>query len=132
AGAGATCLVSGLALGALGVCPIVKRIWTPSFTLWSGGWCFLLLAGAYAAIDVGGRRRWAFPLVVIGMNSIAAYCIVEVSARFIAASLDTNVGEGAFAVAGAPYLPFVRGVAVLLVMWLILFWMYRRRLFLRI
>lgn len=132
AGAGAIGLVSGLVLGALGVCPIVKRIWTPSFTLWSGGWCYVLLAGAYAVIDLGGRRRWAFPLVVIGMNSIAAYCIVEVSARFIAASLDTHFGEGAFALAGSPYAPFVRGVAVLLVMWLILFWMYRRRIFLRI
>jgi predicted acyltransferase len=125
-------VASGWLLGALGLCPVVKRIWTPSFTLWSGGVCLLLLAGAYAVIDVLGRRRWAFPLVVIGMNSIAAYCIYELTARFIAASLRTHLGEGTFRVAGDPYLPFVQGLAVVLVMWLILFWMYRRRIFLRI
>jgi predicted acyltransferase len=132
AAAGAIGLLSGWALGALGICPVVKRIWTPSFTLWSGGWCFLILAGAYGLIDVAARRRWAFPLVVIGMNSIAAYCIVEVSARFIAASLDTNLGASSFALAGEAYAPFLRGVAVVVVMWLVLLWMHRRRIFLRI
>jgi len=53
-------------------------------------------------------------------------------ARFIGASLSTHLGEGTFLVAGDPYLPFVHGVAVLLVMWLILLWMYRRRIFLQI
>jgi heparan-alpha-glucosaminide N-acetyltransferase len=123
---------SGWLLGALGLCPVVKRIWTPSFTLWSGGVCFLILAGAYYVVDVLGHRRWAFPLVVIGMNSIAAYCLYELTARFIAASLRTHLGEGTFRVAGDPYLPFVQGLAVVLVMWLILYWMYRRRIFLRI
>jgi len=125
-------VASGWLLGALGLCPVVKRIWTPSFTLWSGGVCLLLLAGAYALVDVYGHRRWAFPLVVIGMNSIAAYCIYELTARFIAASLRTHLGDATFRVAGDPYLPFVQGLAVVLVMWLILFWMYRRRIFLRI
>jgi predicted acyltransferase len=130
--AGLAGVASGWLLGALSLCPVVKRIWTPSFTLWSGGVCFLILAGAYYVVDMRGYRRWAFPLVVIGMNSIAAYCIYELSARFIAASLRTHLGEGTFRVAGDPYLPFVQGVAVVLVMWLILFWMYRRRIFLRI
>jgi len=125
-------IASGALLGAAGLCPIVKRIWTPSFTLWSGGVCLLLLAGAYALVDVYGHRRWAFPLVVIGMNSIAAYCLYELTARFIGASLRTHLGDATFRVAGDPYLPFVQGLAVVLVMWLILFWMYRRRIFLRI
>ena len=43
---------AGWGLGAVGVCPVVKRIWTPTWTLYSGGWCFLLLAGFYAATDV--------------------------------------------------------------------------------
>ena len=130
--AGLAGIGSGWLLGAAGLCPIVKRIWTPSFTLWSGGVCLLLLAGAYALVDVYGHRRWAFPLVVIGMNSIAAYCLYELTARFIAASLRTHLGDATFRVAGDPYLPFVQGLAVVLVMWLILFWMYRRRIFLRI
>jgi heparan-alpha-glucosaminide N-acetyltransferase len=130
--AGLAGIFSGWLLGALGLCPVVKRIWTPSFTLWSGGVCLLILAAAYAVIDILGHRRWAFPLVVIGMNSIAAYCTYELTARFIAASLSTHLGEGTFRVAGDPYLPFLHGVAVVLVMWLMLYWMYRRRIFLRI
>ena len=130
--AGLVGVASGWLLGALGLCPVVKRIWTPSFTLWSGGVCFLILAGAYYLVDVLGHRRWAFPLVVIGMNSIAAYCLYELTARFIGANLLTHLGERTFRVAGDPYLPFVQGLAVVLVMWLILYWMYRRRIFLRI
>jgi len=53
-------VASGWLLGALSLCPVVKRIWTPSFTLWSGGVCLLLLAGAYAVIDVFGRRPRRF------------------------------------------------------------------------
>jgi predicted acyltransferase len=111
---------------------VVKRIWTPSFTLWSAGWCFLILAGAYYVIDMLGWRRWAFPLVVIGMNSIAAYCLYELCARFIGENLTTHLGEAAFRAAGDPYLSFLHGVAVVLTLWLVLFWMYRRRIFLRI
>ena len=57
------------------ICPVVKRIWTPSWTLFSGGACFLLLAAFSWLIDVRGRKKWAFPLVVIGMNSIVAYVL---------------------------------------------------------
>jgi predicted acyltransferase len=130
--AGLASLAAGTLLGELGVCPVVKRIWTPSFTLWSGGLCLLLLASFYDAIDILGHRRWAFPLVVIGMNSIAAYCIHELITHFLEASFLTHVGEDTFAVFGAAYEPFLVGVAVLSLQWLMLLWMYRRRLFLRI
>ena len=69
---GALLLGIGLALHEIDVCPCVKRIWTPSWTLYSGGWCFLLLAGFYAIIDAGHISSWSFPLRVIGANSIAA------------------------------------------------------------
>ena len=83
-------------------------------------------------IDVLGRRRWAFPLVVIGMNSIAAYCIHGLLTRFLEGSFTAHVGEGAFRAFGESYAPFLLGVAVLLAQWLMLLWMWRRRLFLRI
>ena len=128
--------VIGLALGALvgwlGLCPVVKRIWTPSWVIFSGGWCCLLLAGFYTVIDVLGRRAWAFPLIVIGMNSIAAYCMSELIQGFVLDSLKTHLGQGFFKLLGAPYEPLFQGAAALLVLWLLLFWMYRRKLFLRI
>ena len=73
--AGLLLLAGGDLLEWLGVCPAVKRIWTPSWTLWSGGWCFLILAAFYAVIEIRRWKGWAFPLVVVGMNSIAAYCM---------------------------------------------------------
>ena len=112
------------ALGWLGVCPVVKRIWTPSWVLFSGGWCFLLLAAFYLLIDLWGRRRWAFPLVVIGMNSIAAYCMAHMFDNFIVGSLHTHLGADPLTVFGAPYERLVQGTLVLFVMWLLLYWMY--------
>jgi len=66
-------LAAAWAGSAVEVCPIVKRVWTSSYTLYSGGWVVLILAGFYALIDWKGRRDWAFPVVVVGMNSIAIY-----------------------------------------------------------
>jgi predicted acyltransferase len=130
--AGIIGLVTGWALGALGICPVVKRIWTPSWVLFSGGWCFLLLAAFYWVIDVVKFKRWAFPLVVIGANSIAAYLIAHLFDSFIAKNLTTHLGQSPFQALGTAYQPFVHGIATLGVMWLLLFWMYRRKLFLKI
>jgi predicted acyltransferase len=130
--ASAICLALGTALHLLGVCPLVKRIWTPTWTLFSGGLCFLFMAGFYGVIDARGWKVWSFPLVVIGMNSIAAYCIAHLWDGFIAASFKTHLGPNFFKMFGETFTPMAQGAAVLLVFWLILFWMYRRNLFLRI
>jgi predicted acyltransferase len=130
--AGIVGIASGLLLHLAGVCPIVKRIWTPSWTLFSGGLCFLFLAGFCWVVEVKGYRKWAFPLVVIGMNSIAAYLIAHLFERFIMDSFRIHLGQYAFQVFGPALEPLMRGAAVLLTYWLILFWMYRRKLFLRV
>ena len=130
--AGAIGLAAGAALGWFGVCPVVKRIWTPAWTLYSGGWCFLLLAGFYLVIDVWKIRRWAFPLVVVGMNSIAAYLIAHLFESFIRKSLLTHLGAGVFRVFGPAVTPLLQGGATLAVMWLLLWWMHRHKLFLKI
>ncbi len=122
----------GLLLHFAGICPVVKRIWTPSWTLASGGACFLLLAGFSWVIDVRGYRKWAYPLVVIGMNSIAAYLIAELLRDFVVNSFHTHLGTPIFRILGAGLEPLLLGIAVLFTYWLILFWMYRRRLFLKI
>ncbi len=130
--AAACCIAAGLLLHFTGVCPIVKRIWTPAWTLASGGACFLILAAFSWLIDIKGYHRWTFPLVVIGMNSIAAYLIAHLFEKFIVDSFRIHLGPGAFRFAGAGLEPFFRGAAVLLVFWLMLFWMHRRKIFLRI
>src|SRR5262249_18027509 len=138
--AGLAALVAGTLLGELGICPVVKRIWTPSFTLWSGGFCFLFLASFYHAIDILGHRRWAFFLIVIGMNSIAAYCIHGLFTHFLEASFLTHLRartfaswrRGTCAISGERSEVFLLGVAALALQWGLLYWMYRRRIFLRI
>jgi heparan-alpha-glucosaminide N-acetyltransferase len=110
----------------------VKRIWTPSWTLFSGGICFLMLAGFCWVIEAKGHKRWAFPLVVIGMNSIAAYCIAHLTESFIVSTFHTHLGPNFFAFAGSNLKPLFEGTAVLLCFWLILHWMYRRKIFLKI
>lgn len=130
--AGVLGIAAGWLLGALGVCPVVKRIWTPAWVLASGGVCFLTLAAFYAVIDVRGWRRWAFPLVVIGMNSIAAYLMEWLFPNFIRDALKRHLGPGVLEMFGAAYAPFVLGVGVVAVMWLLLYAMYRKKIFLRI
>ena len=130
--AGAVGLGVGMLLDKTGVCPVVKRIWTPSWTIYSAGWACLMLAGFYAVIDWIGFRGWAFPLVVVGMNSIAMYCLADGGFRsFIFSNLRTNLGAHAFRFAGA-YEPVVEFSVVLTILWLVCFWMYRRKIFLRI
>ena len=130
--AGVALALMGLVLQWLHVGPIFKRIWTSSYTLYSGGLVLLMLAAFHAAIEWKGWRRWAFPLLMIGMNSIAAYVMSWTLEGFVTGALTRHVGRAPFLVFGAPFEPVLRGAAVLAVFWLILWWMYRRRIFLRI
>jgi predicted acyltransferase len=130
--AGAAGIAVGLLLHFTGICPVVKRIWTPAWTLFSGGACFLFVAAFSWVMEIKGYRKWAFPLMVIGMNSIAAYLIAHLFEDFIVSSFRIHLGPDAFRIFGAGLEPLVEGMAVLLMFWLILFWMYRRKLFLRI
>jgi len=126
--AGALCWSLGLVLDAT-VCPSVKRIWTPSWAIYSTGWTCWMLAAFYAVIDVAGYRRWSFPLVVVGMNSIAIYLMAQLMKPYVAATLRTHFGPDLFA---GPYGPLIRASSTLLVFWLICFWMYRQKIFIKI
>ncbi len=131
-GSGLVGLGLGYGLGFLGICPVVKRIWTPSWVLFSGGWCALILAMAYAGLDLLGIRWPFYPLLVVGRNSIAAYVLSHLLDEFLRSSLATHFGRDAFLVAGPDFQPLLLGGAVLLLLWLILFWMDRRKLYLRV
>lgn len=130
--AGVLLAAAGVLLHVTGICPIVKRIWTPSWTLFSGGVCFFFLAAFSWVIDVKRYRRWAFPLVVVGMNSIAAYVIAHLWEDFIISSLHIHLGYQVFGMFGAGLEPLMLGIAVMLIYWLTLYWMHRKRIFLRI
>jgi predicted acyltransferase len=128
----------------------VKRIWTPSWAIFSSGWTFLMLAGFYGIIDVAGFRRWAFPLMVVGMNSIAMYCMGQLLRPWTTRTLKTHLDwvyqwilgkapsdlvwnpDSGPHIFDGPYGPIVQSLAVLSVFWFICLWMYRRGVFLRI
>ncbi|HKS95686.1 MAG TPA: DUF5009 domain-containing protein [Terriglobia bacterium] len=130
--AGVAGIALGLALHYSHLSPVVKRIWTPSWTIFSGGICFLFLALFSWVIDVKRYRRWAFPLVVIGMNSITAYCIAHFMENFLNSTFRINLGQNFFQFLGAGLEPLMHGLAILTCYWLVLWWMYRRKLFLKI
>ena len=92
--AGAALLAAGTLLHFAGICPAVKRIWTPSWTLASGGMCFLFTAAFSWVIDMKGYRKWSYPLIVVGMNSIAAYMIAHLFEKFITDSFRIHLGAG--------------------------------------
>ncbi len=129
---GAGGVMLGAALHLLGICPLVKRIWTPSWAIYSSGWVTLILAGLYDVIDLRGYRRWTTPFLVVGMNSIAMYVLVHVCADYIINALQIHLGRSVFEAAGRAFAPITLGATTLVIMWLMLFWMYRRQIFLRI
>ena len=130
--AGLVGIALGLALDRYGVCPIVKRIWTPSWVLFSGGICFVVLAVLYGLVDRLGTQRWTYPLLVIGRNAIAAYCLAHLVGDFITGSIQTHLGRDIFKSLGDSYEHLVTGSAVLAFYWLILFWMDRRKIYLKV
>lgn len=130
---GLALIVGAVLLHIAGINPIVKRIWTPAWTIFSGGICYLLLAFFYYLVDVTGKRKWTFFLMVIGTNSIAAYIIADGGIRaFIADSLYTHLGHHYDGLFGSAYATVVKGNLVLLIIWLILYQMYKKKIFIKI
>ncbi len=143
--------LSGVVLIAVGaaageyVCPVVKRIWTPSWVLFSGGWVILGLAVLYLLFDVlqvgwlARPVRWlAFPLAVIGMNSIAVYLMGWLIRDFTVHNIHIHFQPMLERLLGAEMLAdnmlgrVVDPTAAFIVFWLIAVWMYRQRFFVRV
>jgi len=130
------CGIAGLLIGFLlnfaGICPNVKRIWTPTWVIFSGGWCFLLMAFFYYLIDIQQKQKWGYGLMIIGMNSITAYFFAHTIDGYISKALHTHLGENYDTILGIPYRTLIHGSLILLFEWLILNWMYKKKIFIRI
>lgn len=125
-------------------CPVVKRIWTPTWALFSTGWTMWLLAVFYWVVDVRGFRRLAFPLAIVGLNSIAVYGIAQLFRGWLGDALKVvlKTVEQMTGASGTllswfdsdqfAFAPIVDSSARLLLIWLICLWMYRRNLYVRI
>ena len=109
--------------------PINKNLWTSSFVLNVGGYSLLLLSLFYYVIDVLGYQKWAFYFKVIGMNSILIY----ISGRFINWEYTTNgffqwLGQ----LIGNPYNAVIMAICFVMVKWAFLYFMYKKKVFLRV
>jgi predicted acyltransferase len=154
---GAAAMAAGWALGRLGICPIVKRIWTPSWAIYSAGWAFVTLALFYLVLDVWRVRRWEYPLVVVGANSIAIYFVAQLMKPWVHDTLRRHFGSAVYELPGRGYAwlryaafdhaahppdaivaygrlfaPMADAAVFLLFCWLLCWWAYRRKLLIRI
>lgn len=123
---GVGCVLAGWVWGL--AFPVVKHLWTSSFVLFSGGLCLLLLAVFYLIIDIWGKRRWAFVFKVIGMNAIVVYMATRlfdfrILSDIFLDGLERFLGNG---------FPLVQAVGGFGVVWLILYFMYKQRIFIKI
>jgi len=130
--AGICGLAAGQLLHSADICPIVKRIWTPSWALLSTGWCCVILAILYGIVDVLKFHRWTFPLAVVGSNSIVMYCISHQLKPWVGTTLRMYLGRDIFQILGESYEPTVRSMMIGLAFWLFCYWLYRRKIFIRI
>lgn len=152
--AGAICFVVSMALDtsiwpvAIPNCnwhfaPIVKRIWTPGWAVFSSGWTFWMLAAFFWVIDIRQWRRWSWPLMIVGMNSIAMYVMAQLIKSWTGGALKTHLAtidalfgwkDGInFALFGDHPLAIPLGHAARLFgLWLICVWLYRRKIFVRV
>jgi predicted acyltransferase len=123
---GICCIVAGKIWGIW--FPIIHHLWTSSLVLFAGGLSFLLLSIFFLVIDVWGFKKWSFPFVVIGINAIAVY----VATHLFDFSIIGNVFVGGLSKYLGSWNEFVQALAALVVVWLILYWMYRKRTFIKI
>jgi predicted acyltransferase len=124
--AGIACLAVGYVWGL--VFPIIKNLWTSSFVLYAGGWSLLLLAIFYGIIDGLGFRRWAFFFIVIGSNAITIYILP----KFLDFKFTADAVFGALVKQTGSFAPVAALLSVLAVEWLLLLFLFRKRLFLRV
>ena len=127
-----TLLVAGVAMVAAGwlwnlQMPVVKKIWTSSMVLVASGYSFLLLVLTYFIVDYKGWKKGLQWLKVYGMNSIVAYMIVKVSFS----SIFTSVFYGLEQYLGAAWYAFFIKLCCVVLVYLILRFMYKHKIFLR-
>ncbi len=108
--------------------PIIHHLTTSTLVLFGAGLSFLLLSLFYLVIDVWGYKKWSFFFVVIGMNAIAVY----VATHLFDFTKIGNVFVGGLLRWLGPWANFVEASAALAVIWLILYYMYRNKTFIKV
>ena len=123
---GLTLLVLGIVIGQW--YPIIKNIWTSSFNLVAGGISILLLTLFYLIIDVWGYQKWTFFFRVIGLNSITIYMAV----RIVNFKATSDFMLGGIAGLTGTFEPVVLFAGMIALEWLLLYFLYKKEIFLKV
>jgi predicted acyltransferase len=108
---------------------MIKQLCTPTFIFYSLGWVLAMLIGFYWFVEIRGYKSVVFPLVVVGMNSIFIYSVAELLHGW----LDRAVGVFTFRFAFLGAVGHIaQACAVLLVLWYLCYWLYHRRIFIKL
>ncbi|MFC1562156.1 acyltransferase family protein [candidate division KSB1 bacterium] len=132
--AGLIGLAVGYGMDWTGITPIIKRICTSSFVFASGGWCLLVLSFSYWLVDVRGYKRFVSFFALVGMNPIFIYMFSETAGkqwfnRFIAIFSEGFFGW--FGLEGTG-VSVVSALVTLALEWYLCYWLFTRKIFIRI
>lgn len=123
---GVVLVVVGYLLGF--VHPIIKKLWTSSMTIYSSGWCYILMALFYWVIDLKGYKKHTQLLKIYGMNSITAYMLTIVVSF---SSISQSLFHGLEQYTGS-YYPFIIALSNCTIIFLILQYMYKHKIYLKV
>ncbi len=123
--------------------PMNKPVWTSSYIVFSAGLGAMILAVFYIIMDVLKFRAWAFPFVVFGMNAIVAYVAPILVKLYVFQVWTIPVGagrmpiqQGLLAMAVSAHGQIVGGwvytIGYALFWWLVVFYLYRNKVFVRV
>jgi predicted acyltransferase len=110
--------------------PINKRLWSSSFVLFVGGWSMIFLSVFYLIIDVAGYKKWTYPFMLIGVNSILIYLAAEGMVDFKYTS--NFIFGGLIQLASANWQATLAAVSVVLTQLALLYFLYKNKIFLKI
>lgn len=109
--------------------PIFKKMWTSSFILLTAGMGFLITAVFYLIIDVWHFKKWAFFFRVIGMNSIVIYLLY----RFVDFNeMSKLIFSGLYAPVDPKFQPALEHLGGIILIWLVMYFLYKKKIFIKI
>jgi len=133
---GCALMAVGAVLDVTGLCPIIKKLWSPSFTLYVGGISVLILASLFWIIDIMKFKWWVYPFACMGMNSLLMYCLEMLHfGSYIRETLKIYFGGGLFSFYGlveSSSSAISGSIVIATVFLLISVWLYRQKIFIKI
>lgn len=114
------------------VTPIIKRICTSSFIFASGGWTLLSLAFSYWLIDMMKQKKWSLFFAIVGMNPLFIYLFANVGGSGFTEHIIHPFTMALFGWTGEVTAELLTSMIVLFLLWYMCYWLYKRKIFIRI